>query len=276
MSRYLRGNRRLSFMAASNSHSVHDLAVKINVWFNERMRWIYISPHLDDAVLSAGGLIHDQARAGTRVEIWTLVCGFPPEADLSPFAQVLHFQWGFSSAEETVRSRRAEDERAASIVGAHAVHFDFPDCIYRRGADGEPLYPLDVFVDPHPAEADLLAKMTAALLSRLASNDVLVCPLTVGGHADHIIVRRAVEGLNRPLWYYADVPYVLDHPEALIPLINGARPEVQKVSSAGRSTWVDGIAAYASQLSTLFDSPEKMREVMETYGREKFCLWKFD
>jgi len=241
------------------------------------MRWIYISPHLDDAVLSAGGLIYDQVRAGTRVETWTLVCGFPPEADPSPFAQALHFQWGFASAEETVRLRRAEDARAAARVGAQTVHFDgFPDCIYRRGADGEPLYPLDVFVDPHPAEAGLPAKMTAALLSRLASNDVLVCPLGIGGHADHILVRRAVEGLNRPLWYYADVPYVLNRPEALTPLVRAARPTVRQVSSAGLSAWVEGIAAYASQMSTLFESPEKMQEMVETYGREGACLWKFE
>jgi LmbE family N-acetylglucosaminyl deacetylase len=269
------------------------LRPEINLWFNGHMRWIYISPHLDDAVLSAGGLIHDQARAGTRVEIWTLVCGFPPEADLSPFAQVLHFQWGFSSAEETVRSRRAEDERAASIVGAKPVHFDdFPDCIYRRGADGEPLYPLEVFVHPHPAEADLPAKMTAALASRLEPEDVLVCPLTIGGHVDHVTVRKAVEGLNRPLLYFADVPYLLDHPEALGSLTNGARAEawpersgvlslskdrrLQKVSSAGLSAWQDGIAAYASQISMLFNSLEAMREAIGRYGREGACLWKFD
>jgi LmbE family N-acetylglucosaminyl deacetylase len=238
------------------------------------MRWIYISPHLDDAVLSVGGLIHDQARDGNRVEIWTLVCGFPPEADLTPFAQVLHFQWGFASAEETVRLRRAEDERAASIVGAKTVHFDFPDCIYRRGADGEPLYPLDVFVEPHPAETDLPAQMTAALASRLEPDDVLVCPLTVGGHADHIIVRRAVEGLGRSLWYYADVPYVLDHPSALETYSRRMQPKRQKVSSAGLVAWVAGISAYASQISTLFESLEQMRESMVAYGEEA-CFWKF-
>jgi LmbE family N-acetylglucosaminyl deacetylase len=264
-------------MAASVVYSVHDLRPEINLWFNGCMRWIYISPHLDDAVLSAGGLIHDQTRVGTRVEIWTLVCGFPPEADLSPFAQVLHFQWGFSSAEETVRSRRAEDKRAAFIVGAITVHFDdFPDCIYRRGADGEPLYPLDVFVDPHSAEADLPPKMTAALSSRLEPDDVLVCPLGIGGHVDHITVRKAVEELGRPLWYCADVPYLLDHPEALGPLTNGARAEIRKASSAGLSAWQDGIAAYASQISTLFDSPEAMREAIGRYGREGIHLWKFD
>ena len=241
------------------------------------MRWIYISPHLDDAILSAGGLIHEQAWDGKRVEIWTLVCGFPPEANLTPFAQILHFQWGFTTAEETVRVRRAEDERAAAIVGAKAVHFDgFPDCIYRCGKNGEPLYPVDVFMEPNPAEADLPAIMTSTLLPQLASNDVLVCPLGIGGHADHLLVRKAVEGLNRPLLYYADIPYLLNHPEALGPLTDGGQAEVWKVSSAGLSAWADGIAAYASQMSTLFESPEKMRELIEAYGRAGVHLWRFE
>lgn len=240
------------------------------------MRWIYISPHLDDAVLSAGGLIHDQARDGNRVEIWTLVCGFPPEAELTPFAQLLHFQWGFTSAEETVRSRRAEDERAASIVGAQAVHFDVPDCIYRRGLDGEPLYPMDVFVPPHPAEADLPVKMTAILRERLQPDDVLVCPLGIGGHVDHLLVRQAVEGLGRPLWYYADVPYVLNHPEALAPSTRQMTAKRRDVSSGGLLAWVAGIAAYESQISTLFENPLKMKEAMDVYGGKGAILWRFE
>jgi LmbE family N-acetylglucosaminyl deacetylase len=239
------------------------------------MRWIYISPHLDDAVLSAGGLIHDQARDGNRVEIWTLVCGFPPEAELTPFAQLLHFQWGFTSAEETVRSRRVEDERAASIVGAKAVHFDVPDCIYRRGPDGEALYPMNVFIPPHPAEGDLPAKMTDILRERIQLDDVLVCPLGIGGHADHLLVRQAVEGLNRALWYYADVPYVLNHPEALEPSTRRMAAERRDVSSGGLDAWVQGIAAYKSQISTLFENPLKMKEAMEIYGKKGGVLWRF-
>jgi LmbE family N-acetylglucosaminyl deacetylase len=237
------------------------------------MRWIYISPHLDDAVLSAGGLIHQQARDGLRVEIWTVVCGFPSEVELTPFAQVMHFQWGFTSAEETVRSRRAEDDRAAAIVGAQVVHFDFPDCIYRRGADGEPLYPSDVFVEPNPAETDLSAKMTAKLAERLQPDDVLVCPLAIGGHVDHITVRKAAEALNRPLWYYADVPYVLNQPSALEPPTRRMQVKCQDVSSEGMLAWVEGIAAYASQISTLFENPDQMRAAIETYGGGRGCLW---
>lgn len=241
------------------------------------MRWIYISPHLDDAVLSTGGLIYDQTRNGERVEIWTLICGFPPTAELTPFAQVLHHLWGFSSAEETIRSRRVEDERAASIVGAQAVHFDgFPDCIYRRDGNGEALYPTEVFAPPSPADDGLVTQMTSALASRLAPEDVLLCPLTVGRHVDHVLVRRAVERLNRPLLYFADVPYVLDHPEGLKPLVNGGQPEARVVSSGGIEAWVQGTSAYASQLSTLFESPEKMRDSLEAYGRAGVCLWRFE
>jgi len=269
---------------AASAYSVQHLFPKINLWFNRTkvrmigafMCWIYISPHLDDAILSAGGLIYDQARDGERVEIWTLVCGFPPGAELTPFAQLLHFQWGFTSAEETVRSRRAEDERAASIVGAKAVHFDFPDCIYRRGADGEPLYPMDVFVPPHPAEADLPAQMTAILKERIQPDDVLVCPLGIGGHADHLLVRQAVEGLNRPLWYYADVPYVLNHPEALKPFTRLMTAERREISSGGLGAWAEGIASYASQISTLFESPIKMKEAMQDYGEKGLFLWKVE
>ena len=134
------------------------------------MRWIYISPHLDDAVLSTGGFLYEQAQAGIPVEIWTIVCGFPPPGELTPFAQVMHFQWGTGTAEETVNLRRAEDLEAARIVGAKTVHFDIPDCIYRRGPDGEPLY-LDIFVQPHEAEAQLPDQIAQTIAPHLQADD---------------------------------------------------------------------------------------------------------
>ena len=244
------------------------------------MRWIYISPHLDDGVLSAGGLIHDQSRAGQHVEIWTLVCGFAPAGELSPLAQVLHFQWGFTSADETVHKRRQEDDFAAMHVGAWVLHFEgFPDCIYRRDSDGQPLYPMDVFAEMQPADADLPGKMTAALAKLLQPEDVVVCPLAIGGHVDHRIVRKAVEGLGRPLLYFVDVPYVLNHPEELEPATRSMQPETHQISEKGLQAWVKGIEQYKSQLSTLFENTEtvshldKMKEAMEHYGWEGIRLY---
>lgn len=240
------------------------------------MRWIYISPHLDDAVLSAGGLIFDQTRAGIQVEIWTVCCGFPAIREVSPFAQYLHFQWGFSSAEETVRLRRAEDVRAASIVGAKTFHFDFLDCIYRRGPDGDWLYPSGVFVTPHASDADLPAQITASLASRLRPDDVVVCPLAIGHHVDHILVREAVQALNRPVIFVADVPYVLKHPEELEETARQMKAEAKLVSEAGVSAWQEGVAEYKSQLSTLFEPADQLLGAIVAYAGREVRFWRFE
>jgi hypothetical protein len=57
--------------------------------------YLYISPYLDDAVLSVGGPIAAQLMAGDRVIIAT-ICTADPVIDgiFSPLAINLHHQWG--------------------------------------------------------------------------------------------------------------------------------------------------------------------------------------
>ena len=238
------------------------------------MSWIYISPHLDDAVLSAGGLIHDQIQAGMQVEIWTILCGFPPQGELSPFAQVLHYQWGIPSVDELIRSRRAEDERACEIVGAKPIYFDYLDCIYRRGKNNDWLYSY-IFVPPHEDEADLPARIAESISARLEPTDQLVCQLGLGSHVDHILVRRAVELLQRPLLYYTDIPYLFKTPEELAPNTAGMKANAYTVSEAGLRSWQEAIAAYESQISSLFESPDHMRSQIRQYWSENngIPLW---
>ena len=238
------------------------------------MSWIYISPHLDDAVLSAGGLIHDQIQAGMQVEIWTILCGFPPQGELSPFAQVLHYQWGIPSVDELIRSRRAEDERACEIVGAKPIYFDHLDCIYRRGKNNDWLYSY-IFVPPHEDEADLPARIAESISARLEPTDQLVCQLGLGSHVDHILVRRAVELLQRPLLYYTDIPYLFKTPEELAPNTAGMKANAYTVSEAGLRSWQEAIAAYESQISSLFESPDHMRSQIRQYWSENngIPLW---
>ncbi|MGE5071931.1 MAG: PIG-L deacetylase family protein, partial [Anaerolineae bacterium] len=188
------------------------------------MRIIYLSPHLDDAVLSAGGLIHSQAGSGIPVEVWTCMAGAPPGPDVPEFAQVMHRIWGFSDAADAVRSRRAEYLRAVESLGARAHHFDFLDCIYRRGTNGEALYS-DITLPIQPDDAQLPTAIADQVGSLLRPDDQLVCQLAIGGHVDHVIVRRAAESLRRPLIYLADIPYVLDHPDELRPAVIGLTQE---------------------------------------------------
>jgi LmbE family N-acetylglucosaminyl deacetylase len=180
----------------------------------------------------------------------------------------MHKQWGTKSAAETVRIRRAEDEQAAAAVGAQVRHFDFLDCIYRRGKDGQPLYH-DISVPPNPAESDLPAQIAQTMIAWLKPDDVAVCQLTVGGHVDHVTVRKAAELLNRPLKYDADIPYLLNHPADLGPKSAGLKESLQPVSEAGLKAWLDGIDQYASQMGMLFESSGKMRERMRAYWSER-------
>jgi LmbE family N-acetylglucosaminyl deacetylase len=232
------------------------------------MRYIYISPHLDDAILSAGGLIYEQTSCGAEAEIWTVTAGFPPDGDLSPFAQAIHHSWGVASAADVISARRAEDRKAARIVGAKAIHFDFLDCIYRRGRDGNWLYDSGIFVPPHEEDADFPARLAETLSALLLPTDRLVCLFGIGSHVDHVLTRRAVEALRRPLYYLADVPYVFRKPAELGIHTSGRKVEICGISDIGFWTWLEAAAAYQSQIGSLFESGAEMEALFQQYWSE--------
>ncbi|MCX6100201.1 MAG: PIG-L family deacetylase, partial [Candidatus Bipolaricaulota bacterium] len=229
------------------------------------MRWIYISPHFDDAVLSCGGLIWVQTQNGIPVEIWTVCAGDAPPGPLSPKAVECHQQWGIESAKDVVAARRLENQEAASLVGAETVNFSIADCIYRRSPTGEMLYPEDVFVPIHPVEQNLYVEIVAALASELQPDDMVVSPLAIGGHLDHVLTRLAAERLDHPLYYYADIPYLINHPEMLVPASRGLRGTLYPISEKGLASWQSGVAAYATQIPLLFETEEKMQEAIRVY-----------
>ncbi len=178
---------------------------------------LYLSPHLDDAVLSCGGQIVQWARAGERVRVVTVFAGdVPEEAARTAFVQELHARWGLG--ENPSAARRAEDVAACKVLGTEATHLDFPDCVYRPGRMGAPLYPTrDAIFGPRAEVEKGLIEEIGRALGRLGlpRDATVYLPLTVGRHVDHQIVREAGErwaksrGAVRGLQiaYYEDYPY---------------------------------------------------------------------
>lgn len=233
------------------------------------MRWIYLSPHPDDAALCAGGLIYDQVQGGEQVEIWTLMAGVPEAETLSDYARKMHAKWATEGVRETMALRREEDRRAAAVLGARPVHFDFADALYRRGLDGEPLYGNPVQAPVSPVDASLPDKLAAELRTRLRPDDRLVCLLGIGDHVDHVLVRRAAEMLDTMVLYVADMPYVLRSPESVPAKTVGLVPRVRPVSAAGVEAWLAAVAAYGSQLASLREMWDALFEgVRERCARE--------
>lgn len=231
--------------------------------------YLYLSPHLDDAVFSCGALIRDQVDRGDAVTVWTVCAGDPPNGPLSAYAASLHARWGLGA--DAVARRRAEDQTACARVGAACVHLDLMDCIYRRDPVSlHYIYEGDeaIFGELAAVEAERLAPALAFSWQRkLPADAVLVSPLALGNHVDHQLVRRAAEMLGKPLRYYADLPYVFAW-EAMLPglLPEGAVEEIAAVSAEGLRAWMDGSAAYESQVSTFWGSREEMESAFRAYA----------
>lgn len=240
------------------------------------MRWIYLSPHLDDAVLSCGGLIREQTTSRKAVEIWTICAGDPPEGELSQYANRLHEEWGTGA--ETPELRRKEDISACLKLGARHRHLSFPDCIYRQDKDGNWLYPDDESIQSVLSPHDEITLMTlqSFLTTLLKPEDVLICPLSVGNHVDHQLTRKASESLGRPILYYQDVPYLFNFPEQLAEFSRSMQLQVFPFSLQALETWQETIRLYSSQFDSLFVDLKSMQESINRYYNvhQGMNLWK--
>jgi hypothetical protein len=107
------------------------------------------------------------------------------------------------------------------------------------------------------------------MVAWLKPDDVVVSQLAIGGHVDHILVRKAAEMLKRQLVFDMDIPYLLNYPEDLGPRTVGMKDSLQPVSEDGLTTWLEAIEDYASQLGSLFLSIDSMRERMRAYWSER-------
>jgi LmbE family N-acetylglucosaminyl deacetylase len=242
-------------------------------------RHLYLSPHTDDVALSCGGLIFDQTRRGERVLVLTYFSGTPPAAEFSDFAQGQHAKWSLPPAEAMDR-RRQEDRAALDMLGAESRYLDYLDCIYRLHPEtGEPMYASEegIFGDLDPAERDYhlaLAKRTMDLIGPPRSDLTLYVPLAAGNHIDHQLLQRAAalvlkkEGYD--LLYYEDYPYAQEPGEVQAALDRWPEPppphpHVIPITPAALEARIAAIAAYQSQIATLFGDLPAMEDQVRRY-----------
>ncbi len=230
--------------------------------------WIYLSPHLDDAVFSCGGRIALQARAGMTVWVVT-ACTGSPEGPLSDFARALHEYWGLAETDAPA-ARREEDRAALALLGAVAVHWDFRDCIYRRAPDGRSLYPNWESLWGPLAEEDgeMLEELTRRI-AELPSSATLCVPLGAGRHVDHRLVRQAAERTGRPLVYYEDYPYAEEAGAVEEALGEGDwEPEVVWLDEAALEAKIAAARCYRSQISSFWADEADLTAHFRAYAAE--------
>lgn len=231
---------------------------------------LFISPHLDDAVLSCGGQIHTLTAAGHSVAIFTLMAGKPTrELPKSPILAELHARWG--TAANPVTERRWEDIKATRRLGALTRHGTIPDCVYRvrYSADGEreALYPSEesLWGPISPDDPAILLLEATPLIYPQA--DVVHVPLGAGGHVDHRLVRDWGRRLARTsdqieVCYYEEYPYTREPGVIERALADFApatlEPVLRPLDEDALQAKIEAIACYESQISTFWPDREAM------------------
>ena len=175
----------------------------------------FISPHLDDAVLSCASAI----RHGSPVV--TVFASGPRPVELLP---AWDRSCGFADGDDVAGTRTAEDDAALERFGAHGVRLEFWPLQYRRGRTVEPalVSALRARLLPRPKPDPRLVDQVADQLGRMiAESEIRVWFAPVGvGHMDHRITAGAVMLLarSRPdlTWVlYEDLPYAQQEPDLL-------------------------------------------------------------
>lgn len=187
---------------------------------------LFLSAHLDDAVLSCGALMESVKRS-SPVTVATLftAAACPPHTRA---ARSFLRQCDAPTAAALFAERRAEDVEVLRSMGVDHVHLERTDALFRRrdmrgiGSWVErllpevghryPTYRFDIAKGRvsrgDRAMIDDLAVRVGELVDRSGAG-VVFCPVGVGRHVDHLIT-RTVGGRQRvDVVYYSDFPYNL-------------------------------------------------------------------
>ena len=191
--------------------------------------------------------------------------GFPPDNEYSTFANQNHRAWGMSGR-EAILTRREEDCAACDILGAQPRHFDWPDAIYRRDPHtGEALVNNDEELLSKPPERSLVKDISDVLKVELPDHALVVCPMGLGNHVDHMAIVQACAQSAQVDMFYADYPYILQ---------NFDSPRFSKgkwaqlphfLNQKALHAWQEAVLCYTSQLSGIWDNIEKIKPSLLHY-----------
>ncbi|HUN01921.1 MAG TPA: PIG-L family deacetylase [Niabella sp.] len=184
----------------------------------KKLRCVFISPHLDDAVLSCGGLMQELARKTelTVINVFTSAHSGPYTLSARKFLQA---SGDFSNAAELYQARIEEDQRALLKLGVNVTNLGLKDALFRRKPKESlfgkilpefnhvyPTYKWHITGSVNkndPALADLRKQLEKLNLKEA----VVFAPYGIGNHVDHQLVSAVSRSLFKKLVLYSDFPY---------------------------------------------------------------------
>lgn len=244
---------------------------------------IVLSPHLDDAALSCGGILHRWSREGGRkiLVVNVFAAAVPDDAELSDSLKRLHATWRQAGrfSGPVMAHRRREEEAACDRLGVDVHFLDYLDAAYRRNGQGRLLYDpvASVMGRRHAADAPLVDELTATF-RKLPSATRWLVPMGIGHHVDHLLVRDAAEGLRRrDLRYYEDYPYARSRwlgLKARMGHLGRWRRDLRPLRPLDVEAKIEAIACHRSQLRGVVADDADLARQVRTFSRGGEKLWR--
>lgn len=227
-------------------------------------RLLALAPHADDVALSIGGLLR-LLEPGPRLTLATVFTrsiaapGLPRDTRTAGHVSAV---------------RAAEDAEYCRTIRAQRVTLDLDECGLRG-------YPRDAWIG-HVDRTDSAVDEVRSRLGRVvedANPSVILAPLGVGDHVDHILVREALSSLSLTslILLYEDLPYAgelqLSRVKLPLPHADGLVPATIDISSVLALKLAD-LALYPSQLTARdFHAVETHAQHVAYRGGRAERLW---
>ncbi len=208
-----------------------------------------LSPHLDDAAFSCGGLLAVLRDAGWRTVVATVFTR--SVANPQGFALACQLDKGLDASIDYMALRRAEDAIALAALDAEPRWLDFAEAPH-RGYDSAAA----LFGPMHDAAWQDITPAIRSLLEELGP-DLVLSPSGMGSHVDHRQVIQAVLPLvpaDRHA-FYRDTPYAIRNPAGPRHVCTSGLAEMAVDISAGLDRKVAAASAYTSQIGFQFGGP---------------------
>jgi hypothetical protein len=179
---------------------------------------LLLSPHWDDAALDCWSLLGSDR----ELVVVNVFAGIPPPGHTGPWESVA----GLEDTSARARERMAEDSLVLSQAGRAPVNLPLLDVEYRRQTE----------------TSTGLEELDAELATKVHSASRVYIPAGIGGHVDHMLVRRYGRLLLRagmPVVLYAELPYCFFH--GWPPWVDGGEPERHRDVDAYWQSFLKGV-----------------------------------
>lgn len=237
-----------------------------------------LSPHLDDGVFSCGEYIRKEVLSGNTVTVVTVFSGEAEPEALSEAAKEFHSMC-FLHDDDAMAIRKQEDRGACEMLGCRYLYLDYPEYLYRSDSAGRKLCMnlSRMFDDGQDEETAFRQQLAARLETLCGEYDLVLAPVGVGGHRDHLMIRDLLldyaERKQTPVLFYEDVPYLCDlFAEGKSFSAAGMEPLLISVTAEEWSAKVRASWRYFSQIQAEWrnenDRIRQMKEISSMYGPE--------